>query len=202
MIQGPVGSLEGILACPADNSVVQSIAVICHPHPLHSGTMQNKVVHYIAKTLNEMGMASLRFNFRGVGDSEGDYAEGQGETDDLLATLGFMRARYPDAKVVLAGFSFGAYVALRASTKAAVEQLILVAPPVHLFDFTQLSLPNCPCLLIQGEVDEIVSCQDVLIWAQGCHPLPNIVVLPEASHFFHGCLNLLRTILLENLSEQ
>lgn len=202
IVQGSVGALEGVLVCPIDDTEVQSVAVICHPHPLHGGTMQNKVVHYIAKTLNEMGIASLRFNFRGVGASEGEYAEGQGETDDLLAVIDFIQARYPEARIVLAGFSFGAYVALKASVKEGVTQLILVAPPVHLFDFTQLSLPDCPCLLIQGEADEIVNCQDVVAWAQACQPLPNIVLLPEVSHFFHGRLNLLREHLLENLSDQ
>lgn len=198
-INGPEGNLE-ILAEGFDDAF-NGIAIVCHPHPLHGGTMQNKVVHYIARTLRELGLATLRFNFRGIGNSEGTYAEGSGETDDLLAIIDWCAHHFPETPLWLAGFSFGGYVALRASTQRDIAQLILAAPAVNLFDFKSLASPASPWLLIQGEADEVVPCQDIKDWIETLETPPQTVYLEEVGHFFHGKLNLLRETLKETLQK-
>ena len=215
-ITGPAGALEALMACPARGgsagAVFRPTAVILHPHPLHGGTMQNKVVHTLARAFNELGVASVRFNFRGVGASAGSFAHGVGETEDALAVIEWVRAQRPGAAVWLAGFSFGAYVALRTAQRANVAGLITVAPAVHLYDFSTLSIPSCPWLLIQGEADEVVPVEAVRAWLSGiaaapAHPRaprhlgscpaphPQTLFLPGASHFFHGRLNDLKAAL-------
>lgn len=196
-IPGPAGRLEAILGQPADPNTVQRIAVICHPHPQHGGTMNNKVVHYLAKSFGEAGFATIRFNFRGVGESEGSYDFGQGETDDALAAISWMKKRFPAADLWLGGFSFGSYTALRASTEANdLAGLITVAPAVNLFDFRQLALPQCPWLIVQGEQDEVVPCADVMGWANTLPSRPAIIRMKDAGHFFHGRMNDLKATLL------
>ena len=130
-ISGPAGALETLLEVPAAGAPVGGFAVVCHPHPLHGGTMQNKVVHTLARALQEAGIATLRFNFRGVGASAGSYDEGRGEIEDALAVIAYGRARWPGAALTLAGFSFGAQVALLAAPSSAPARLITVAPPVE-----------------------------------------------------------------------
>lgn len=199
-IPGPSGGLEALASCP-DGPPTAAVAVICHPHPLHGGTMQNKVVHYLARTLSELGLRTVRFNFRGVGASAGDYAHGSGEQRDLRAVLNWVRERAPDDEIWLAGFSFGSYVALREAAEGGVQRLITVAPPVASFDFNVLKTPACPWLLLQGEADEVVSAQEVLRWAHAVIPRPEIVALPGVDHFFHRRLNVLREVLLQHLRE-
>jgi len=161
--------------------------------------MHNKVVHYLARTLNELGLPVVRFNFRGVGASSGEYAEGLGEQDDLRAVLRWVRERRPGSRLWLAGFSFGAYVAYREAGRGDVDRLITVAPPVQSFDFSDLPRPRCPWLLIQGAHDEVVSADAVLQWARQQQPQPEIVLLPGVDHFFHGRLTVLRETLLQRL---
>ena len=199
-IQGPAGRLEAVLTCP-EIPVTRSVGIICHPHPLYGGTMQNKVVHYIARTFNELGLTTVQFNFRGAGDSEGEYAEGIGETDDLFAVVEHVQRLYPDHNLWLAGFSFGAYVALRAAPHIDVAKLVTVAPPVHMYDFSALELPQCPWLLIQGDQDEVVPCDEVLSWTNGLEAPPRTVCLEGVGHFFHRRLNDLRAVLLDNLAD-
>jgi hypothetical protein len=172
-------------------------AVILHPHPLHGGTMQNKVVHTLARAFAELGVASVRFNFRGVGASAGRFAHGEGETEDALAVIAWVRKQRPDAPVWLAGFSFGAYVALRAAASAQVDGLITVAPAVHLYDFSTLVLPQCPWLLIQGEADEVVPVEAVRAWLSGIVPRPQTLFLPGVGHFFHGHLTEIKSALCD-----
>lgn len=197
-IDGPSGALEAQTSCPAERAV-DAVAVVCHPHPLHGGTMQNKVVHYLARTLNELGLRVVRFNFRGVGASGGHYGGGTGEQEDLRAVLDWARRRQPGAELWLAGFSFGAYVALREAARGGVQRLITVAPPVHGFDSGDLAVPTCPWLLVQGTADEVVPAEEVLRWAETRTPRPDIAVLPGVDHFFHGQLTTLRSVLLEHL---
>lgn len=198
-IDGPSGALEAQVSCP-ERPPVNAVAVVCHPHPLHGGTMENKVVHYMARTLNELGLRTVRFNFRGVGASDGSYAHGRGEQRDLQAVLDWVRTRAPDNEIWLAGFSFGCYVAMReAASSDAIQRLITVAPPVDSFDFGVLQTPRCPWLLVQGEADEVVSAPNVLRWARGLNPRPDIVSLPDVDHFFHRRLNVLREVLLDYL---
>ncbi len=192
VIPGMAGELELLTACPQVEGAPLVTTVICHPHPLHGGSMQNKVVHTLARGFGELGQRSVRFNFRGVGRSGGVYDQGVGETEDLLAVIDWIRARRPQDRVWLAGFSFGAYVALRASARADVAQLVLVAPPVNLYEFNSLTLPACPLLVIQGAADEVVPAAQVVHWTEQLTPSPALIYLDGVSHFFHGRLNDLR----------
>ena len=195
-IPGPAGMLQGITACPPEGREMHAIGIICHPHPLYGGTMHNKVVDTLSRSLNNSGVGTLRFNFRGVESSEGEYAHGVGEADDLRAVLEWAQKQRPDHALWLAGFSFGAYVALSVAREYPLQGLITVAPPVNFFDFTALTPPECPWLLVQGEADEIVPSAEVFTWAEAQSPAPQIVRMPHVGHFFHGCLNQLREQLI------
>jgi len=194
-IAGPAGAIEALTACPKEHAGVAATAVICHPHPLHGGTMHNKVVHTLARGFGDLGFASVRFNFRGVGASEGSFAEAEGETADLLAVLDWVRRQRPHDRIWLAGFSFGAYVALCAAAEANVAGLVTVAPAVHLYDFSTLHLPDCPWLLVQGDADEVVPVDTVHRWLSTLKRPPETVILPGVGHFFHQRLNDLRAVL-------
>lgn len=193
-IDGPAGALEALTLCPAQGDSIAT-AVILHPHPLHGGTMQNKVVHTLARAFGELGVASVRFNFRGVGGSAGAFAHGEGETEDALAVIAWLRQQRPGRPVWLAGFSFGATVALRAATPAQVHGLITVAPAVHLYDYSGITLPSCPWLLIQGEADEVVPVEMVRDWLSRIESPPQTIFLPGVSHFFHGHLTEIKSAL-------
>ena len=195
-LAGPAGTLEALTSCPAHDGK-SATAVILHPHPLYGGTMHNKVVHTLARAFGELGIASVRFNFRGVGSSAGAFAHGEGETEDALAVIAWLRQQRPGTPVWLAGFSFGAYVALRAAASAQVSGLITVAPAVHLYDFSTFALPHCPWLLIQGEADEVVPVEKVRGWLSGITVQPQTLFLPGVSHFFHGHLTELKSALLD-----
>ncbi|HBE93064.1 MAG TPA: alpha/beta hydrolase [Gammaproteobacteria bacterium] len=190
---GPEGTLEGHIDCPADD-VHNGCSVICHPLPTHGGTMQNKVVHTMAKLAASNGMSALRFNFRGVGKSAGSFDEGAGETDDALAAVNWIKEIEPDSALLLGGFSFGSYVALRAAAEARPAALITVAPPVRMFEFASLHPPQCPWLVIQGDEDEIVDAADVINWVRTLKQPPQLEIMEGAGHFFHGRLIDLREI--------
>lgn len=193
-ISGPAGVLEALLEQPDTGTVAAptSFGVICHPHPLFGGTMTNKVVHMLARSCHEHGVPTLRFNFRGVGGSAGVHDEGRGEVDDALAVVARGRELWPGAALWLAGFSFGAWVALRAAAPAAAARLITVAPPVGRWDFSGIPTPSCPWLIVQGDHDELVDAAKVEAWAREQQPPPQLALLPGAEHFFHGRLNDLR----------
>jgi len=186
-IPGPEGILEARWAAP-DHPVPAICAVICHPHPLYGGTMDNKVVTTLVRAVAAQGAATLRFNFRGVGASEGRHDGGVGETSDLLAVIDWATSRWPGARLWLCGFSFGAYVALAAASARTVDRLVTVAPPLRRMDVDSLVLPRCPWLIVQGSADELVDAADVQSWARSLSPTPDIAVLSGASHFFHGRL--------------
>ncbi|MCW9023919.1 MAG: alpha/beta fold hydrolase [Gammaproteobacteria bacterium] len=189
-ITGPAGELELVYRrVPNDRAPV---AVICHPHPLHGGTLQNKVVHMLASGLNELGVHTVRFNFRGVGGSQGEFDSGIGESEDLLAVKKWVEAALPGSPVWLAGFSFGAYVAYRSFTEFAAERLILVAPPVTMFEFTEIPEPDVPWIVIQGTDDEIIAAEAVSAWVEQRQHAPEYFLHEETGHFFHGRLNLLK----------
>lgn len=198
-IDGPAGVLEALLEEP-QVSAPAGFAVLCHPHPLHGGTMHNKVVHMLAQACQERGMPTLRFNYRGVGSSAGSYDEGRGETQDALAVIAAGRARWPGAALTLAGFSFGGAVSLHAAQAAAPARLISVAPAVTRPEFAAIARPDCPWLIVQGEADEVVPCAEVLAFAARFQPPPQLVVLPGAGHFFNGRLPELRDAAFEFLS--
>ncbi len=201
IIPGPAGVLEGITACP-DKETRGAVAVILHPHPLYGGTLNNKVVHYLSRTCNQLGIPSLRFNFRGVGESGGVYDDGRGETEDCLAVLDWVQERRPGFDIWLAGFSFGAYLAYRSVHRhPRISRLLAVAPPVNLFDFKVLPAPSCPWTLIQGELDELVPAASVENWVDTLPVQPRKILLP-ADHFFHGQLNALQAALLQSLNDE
>jgi uncharacterized protein len=192
ILQGPAGDLEARLDFPAagagiDPAAPTGYAVVCHPHPLFGGTLTNKVVHTLARTFNDAGMPSLRFNFRGVGASAGTHDAGPGEVQDALAAVHYCRGRWPEARLWLAGFSFGAAVAIRASLAAKPVGLVAVAPAVDRMQIGAVS-PECPWLVLLGDADDVVPPQRMLEWAQGLRPQPAIQVLSGAGHFFHGRL--------------
>ena len=188
--RGPAGRIEGLLDDP--EAAPTAVAVVCHPHPLQGGTMQNKVAYMLARAFNDMGAVSLRFNFRGVGKSEGVFDEGIGETDDALAAIDWLMARHPGVPLWLGGFSFGSFVSLRVQSRRPVRRLVTVAPAVERFDTQDVVPPTCPWLLVQGLEDDVVSPQKVLAWARSLAEPPRILEMAGAGHFFHGRLSQLR----------
>jgi hypothetical protein len=200
-LAGPVGQLEAKLEFPdAAVAAPRAFGVACHPHPLYGGAMDNKVTHTLARAMNESGAPCFRFNFRGVGASAGSFDNGRGEADDLAAVVAEGRRRFPGAALWLGGFSFGAFVALRAAQNLAPDKLIAVAPPVARFDLGSVAHPDCDWLLVQGDADDVVSPQAVLDWAAGQSHKPRLHVLAGAGHFFHGRLHELKPLLLSFLN--
>jgi uncharacterized protein len=192
-LDGPVGRLEAILWTPTETArPPRFAAVVCHPHPLFGGTLHNKVVYQTAKSLDALGIPVLRFNFRGTSSSEGAHDRGRGEVDDVRAALDFMAKEFSGARLLLAGFSFGSWVGLRAGcADARVARLIGLGIPVNSSDFSFLA--NCPKpkLFVHGENDEhgaIARVREVVSSLSGDKTL---VVVPHADHFFTGQLELL-----------
>lgn len=196
-IPGPVGQIEAILEWPDAIGSPDRIAILCHPHSLYGGSYTNKVVHILASVFLKLNIPVLRFNFRGVGKSEGQFDNGIGEQEDLAACVAWMQQRYPDAQLQLGGFSFGAYVAYLAHSRFATERLLLVAPPLRLFEFGATIPVELPWLVIQGSEDEIVDAEAVKEWIAKQPRQPHFYLMQGASHFFHGRLNELRDIVFK-----
>jgi len=200
MVPGCVGDMEVVLNVPADCDL-QYIAFLGHPHSLQGGTMNNKVVTTLARTFNALGIASVRFNFRGVGRSEGVFDAGVGESEDLLKLVAYVEQTLPNAQCIFAGFSFGSYVAYRAAAQHAHVLLITIAPPVQRFDYDAFSTMPTPWILVQGEADEVVPCslvQDFIAQKKATLPL---LLFSETGHFFHGKLVELKLRLTEVIHE-
>ncbi len=191
VIDGPAGVIEALVEVPAGYDG-RRVAVVCHPHPLFGGTMTNKVVHTCARALQELGFATLRFNFRGVGASDGVFDNGVGETTDALAVCGYATLRFPGATLSVAGFSFGSFVAYRVAARLPVTHLVLIAPPVERFDFAATDGAPRPTVVIQGDVDDVVPASDVIRWVGEQQPTVPLSVITGAGHFFHGKLGELR----------
>jgi len=187
-IAGPAGALEVALNVPEGS--VRGIALIAHPHPLQGGTFDNKVVQTLAKTFAALAYAAARFNFRGVGKSEGQFDDGIGETDDALAALAAAKLEFGELPVVLAGFSFGSYVQTRVAHAVTAERLVLIGPAVKRFPIEAVP-PDT--IVIHGEEDDVVALADVLAWARP-QQLP-IVVFPGCGHLFHGRLPQLQRVI-------
>ena len=190
-IAGPAGQLEALLEQPADGKP-RGAVVVCHPHPQHGGTMHNKVTHTLARSFVRLGFAVLRFNFRGTEQSEGHFDEGIGELDDALAAIAWMRARYAGLPFWLAGFSFGAAIAVRASLVGGISGLVSVAPAVSRFASGLDGQPDCRWLIVQGDEDELVTVEETIDWLNTLRPGPSLQVFAGAEHFFHGRLGELR----------
>ena len=201
-LAGPVGALQVLrdpAALPAGQKL-HGVAVIAHPHPLFGGSMENKVVQTLARAFVQCGWHAVRFNFRGVGGSSGTYDEGRGELEDLLAVIGQCA---PDGPLALAGFSFGAFVASRAvealHAVREIEKIVLVGTAATRFPVAVLPRDLLErVLVIHGESDDTVPLINVLDWARP-QALP-VTVVPGGSHFFHGQLPLLRSLVVRHLS--
>jgi len=200
-IAGPAGRLEAILDEPPavdgvnDEGLVvrgrsnglRAALVFAHPHPQYGGTMHTKVVFQAAKALTRIGCAVLRFNFRGVGTSEGAWDEGRGEMDDFHAGMAFMRDRYPGVPLWSAGMSFGAWIAMTAGAQdAGVSTLLGIAPPVSRFDFDAVRTSPKPKFFIQGERDELCPLKDMQEFYARAHDPKELVVIDGADHLFDG----------------
>lgn len=199
-IPGPVGTIEALWFEPDAGKASGVTLVVCHPHSLMGGTMHNKVVHTVARFARDQGFAALRFNFRGVGGTAGQYDAGVGESDDVLAVLRWVRAKRPHDRIWLAGFSFGAYVSARAVSPAVedglpVDQLILLAPAVENYDFATLRAFPAPLTVLLGDQDEVVDAGAMLAWIDAVRSPHQHRVLSGAGHFFHGRLVELRDLL-------
>lgn len=193
LVAGKTGSIETLIETPSATPV-RAVAVCCHPHPLFGGSLTNKVIHTVARTAVAAGAEAVRFNFRGVGRSAGVHDEGRGELDDLFTIAAWARARHPTAPLWLAGFSFGAWVTLRAHAQLAPDRLLSIAPPVGRWDFSDIARPTCPWLVVQGERDELVDASTVTGWAKRLDADVVLSRLADADHFFHGRLHELRDV--------
>ena len=199
-IRGPAGELEAILESPGDAGI-NGVAVVCHPHPQHGGTMHNKVAHTLARSFVRSNFAVLRFNFRGTEGSDGVYDNGVGELDDALAAMAWMRQQKAEGPLWLAGFSFGAAIAVRAAVARDVDGLISVAPAIYRFAGNLDAQPDCPWLIIQGDEDELVEIDETVEWIDSLEPGPELLVMPGAEHFFHGRLHDLREAVMAFIAD-
>lgn len=190
-LDGPAGVLEAILESPRDVDPV-GWAVVCHPHPVHGGTMTNKVAHTLARAFLSVGFLALRFNFRGVGKSAGSFDDGVGELEDVHAAVRFMRKQHPELPWWLAGFSFGAAMAVHAASTSSPAGLVSIAPAVSRFVGRLDRQPDCPWLILQGDEDELVDIEETVEWVNQLAPGPELEIFPGAEHFFHGRLVELR----------
>ena len=197
-IAGPAGRIECAIDRP--EGAPRGVAVVCHPHPQFGGTLDNKVVQMVARTFLQLGWTSVRFNFRGIGRSEGTWDEGRGEVEDALAVVAEMRARSDFAALpwALAGFSFGGYVAATVADRLPEadkpRRLVLVGPSTE-----KQAVPKVPAdtVVLHGEVDDVVPLTATLAWARPQF-LP-VIVFPGVGHFFHGQLTSLKNVLLREL---
>jgi alpha/beta superfamily hydrolase len=204
-LQGPVGNIEALEDLPmlVPGAVWRGVAVITHPHPLFAGTMENKVVQTLARAFVQCGWRAVRFNFRGVGATEGVHDAGRGELQDLIAVIDHATAGPEPVPLALAGFSFGCFVVSHALTalgpQRAPEQLVLVGTAATRFEVAPVPQElHRRTLVIHGEQDDTVPLADVMNWARP-QTLP-VTVIPGVSHFFHGQLPLLRNLVARHLS--
>jgi len=197
-----VGKLEGLLECPADHASSNLAALVCHPHPFYGGTMYSKAVHRDAKAALTLGVPTLRFNFRGVGKSGGEYAGGPGEHDDVRAALDYLLTRYSTASVCLMGFSFGAWVGLAVGAHhPRVGALVGLGVPVSSYDFGTLRGVTKPKLIVQG-TDDVYGARDKVeaFFASLAEP-KRLCWIEGADHFFSGHLDELQSRVREFLKE-
>lgn len=199
LIDGAAGSIEVLIDAPSAEATHQGVAVIAHPHPLRGGTMDNKVVQTLARAFVARGWTAVRFNFRGVGQTQGVHDNGVGESQDMLRIV---ETFAPQGRLALAGFSFGAFVASKAlqilTPQRTLEHLILVGTAAGRFEVSDIP-PELHerTLVVHGESDDVVTLADVLAWARP--QLLPVTVVPGGTHFFHGHLPLLKTLVMNHL---
>ena len=185
-IPAPHGLLEGLLRTPDDSGThLNMAALVCHPDPMGGGTMHNKVVFRVAQALGDIGMPVLRFNFRGVGRSTGTHDYGRGEADDVRSALSELGMLFPDAALLVAGFSFGSWVGLPVGcADERVVRLLGVGVPVGVLDLSALEQCTKPRLFIQGELDEYGNAEAITSWVATLPEPKRLVIIPGADHFF------------------
>jgi alpha/beta superfamily hydrolase len=203
ILQGLAGDLEAMVDVPEPGEeTLPAVAIICHPRTEDGGTLHSKVVQMIERSLREMGLRTVRFNFRGVGASDGEFDNGFGETDDLLTVANWVRSTCGDDEVWLAGYGFGCFVTARAAQKLPIEYLLSIAPPVAQYDFASLPRPPCPWLVIQGDEDTEVNPDSVYQWAESMDEPPQLIKMQEAGHSFHRRLMDLRGVIKNGIRRQ
>ncbi|MES0873562.1 alpha/beta hydrolase [Sinimarinibacterium thermocellulolyticum] len=198
LIDGPAGRIEALWSTPRTARADAARAIVCHPHPLFGGAMSNKVAYTLASTAQKAGLHALRFNFRGVGRSEGVHDEGRGETADVVFLAGWLRERLGPGPLVLLGFSFGAWVSLRAAAALRPVAQVSIAPPFgkYVGDAGVPPRPPCPWLVVHGTDDEVVDYAQTRAVLDTYVPPPELVSLDGTGHFFHGRLNELSSTVL------
>lgn len=196
-IPGPCGELQAMIHAADESGVFaarQAVAVVCHPHPVHGGTMDNKVVTTLMRVYRDLGIHVVRFNFRGVGSSAGSFDNAIGEQDDLLAVIAWVDQQFPASPLLLAGFSFGSSIAAQVSYQTPrLQHLTLIAPPVERYPYACDGRFGCPLCVVQGDADERVIADGVYQWVTGLQGSVELLRYPQASHFFHGYLTPLKT---------
>jgi uncharacterized protein len=206
IISGPVGQIEAVATNANVSGALKDkhlLAIICHPHPQQGGTMDNKVVTTLMRTYRDLGIQVVRFNFRGVGKSQGAFDNAVGELDDLLAVVHWAKNTLSDSKILLAGFSFGSSIAARASYQVdELVHLTLVAPPVERYAYDRNGRFTVPVCIVQGDQDELVNASGVYAWAAALTGPVSLIRYPAAGHFFHGHLPTLKTDLSAKLLDQ
>jgi alpha/beta superfamily hydrolase len=199
-IPGPAGPLEALMDLPEGEP--RAVAVFGHPHPLHGGTMHTKALYQAAKAMPRIGVAALRFNFRGVGRSTGTFDSGPGEKDDFRAALSYVEQRFPDLPIWAAGMSFGSWIALTVGAEdPRVSLLLAVAPPIDRYDFDVLKTSTLPKFIVHGENDELISIKEIRkFYAQIPEP-KELVTIEDANHLFEGKTSLVGEAVADLLAD-
>lgn len=200
-LRGAAGDIEAQTS-RAEQNIHQATAIICHGVIQNAAHMHNKVVMMMKRALLELGVDTVKFDFRGAGASEGEFDQGFGETRDLLTVANWVRKVKPDHQIWLGGYGFGCYVTIRACQKLEVAQLISVSPPVQRFDFASLPEPACPWLLVQGTDDERVNPEAVYNWVESLERPPQLIRIPGANNGYHRHLMDLRGVLKNGIRRQ
>lgn len=203
LIPGAAGLLEVMISGPRVPSAQPGYAVVCHPHPLYGGAMSNKVTYALASCAQNAGLYALRFNFRGVGRSQGVHDEGRGETDDTVLLAQWLGERLPQGRLLLAGFSFGAWVSTAAAARLEPAAQISIAPPFakYFADAPPPARPRCPWLVVHGRDDEVVDYEATRRILAGYDPPPQLVTMDGVGHFFHNRLADLNEVVLPFIRE-
>lgn len=200
-IDGPAGQLEAVLEVAAQQALAGNV-VVCHPHPQQGGNLHNKVTYTLARSFLRLGFTALRFNFRGTGQSEGEFDNGVGELNDAVAAIEWMRNEHRQEPLWVAGFSFGAAIAVQAAAVTSADGLISVAPAISRINENRMDAelkvqPDCPWLIVQGDQDELVDVEETIEWVNSLEPGPELLIIPGGEHFFHGRLIDLRESVME-----
>ncbi len=195
------GEIEVAVDQSASGESTGPIVVICHPHPLMQGTMQNKVVTTTSRAFNQLGLMAVRFNYRGVGQSVGEYGHILGECEDLQTVVTWVRGQYPSRDIWLAGFSFGSLIAYKMANLLDAKRLLCIAPAVHERWYQEAAEPMMPLTLIVPAADEVVSVEQTFDWLRQVTCSYHLWKLAGVSHFFHGQLLVLKQFILAHYAE-